>query len=239
MADDNDGFLSRWSRRKQQARQAPAEPALPAPLTAPPAVVQEASAAVELPAPAPTEVDERPAPPPAPTLEEARALTPDSDFRRFVTRGVAPEVRHAALKQLFSDPHFNTMDGLDTYIDDYGIPDPLPAGMLRQMNQSKLLGLFAAEDAADAERERLQAQAAAATLPAPDPQSPAPDDARSEAPCPAPLTEPACATAHEDPDLQLQPVDEPGHPDAAAGPGQDAGGQRRGAGDHPHPAVPT
>jgi hypothetical protein len=34
------------------------------------------------------------------------------------------------------------MDGLDTYIDDYGKPDPLPAGMLRQMVQSQLLGLF-------------------------------------------------------------------------------------------------
>ena len=34
------------------------------------------------------------------------------------------------------------MDGLDTYIDDYGKPDPLPAGMLRQMAQSQVLGLF-------------------------------------------------------------------------------------------------
>ena len=30
------------------------------------------------------------------------------------------------MKKLFSDPHFNVMDGLDTYIDDYGKPDPLP-----------------------------------------------------------------------------------------------------------------
>ena len=30
------------------------------------------------------------------------------------------------MKKLFSDPHFNVMDGLDTYIDDYGKPDPIP-----------------------------------------------------------------------------------------------------------------
>ena len=59
-------------------------------------------------------------------------------------------MKNAALKKLFTDPHFNVMDGLDTYIDDYGKPDPLPAGMLRKMAQSQLLGLFADEDKAEA-----------------------------------------------------------------------------------------
>ena len=40
------------------------------------------------------------------------------------------------MKKLFSDPHFNVMDGLDTYIDDYGKPDPIPLSMLRRMNQA-------------------------------------------------------------------------------------------------------
>jgi hypothetical protein len=39
---------------------------------------------------------------------------------------VAPEVKNAAFKKLFADPHFNVMDGLDIYIDDYSKPDPLP-----------------------------------------------------------------------------------------------------------------
>ena len=69
-------------------------------------------------------------------------LTPASDFTRFVAPGVDSSVKNAALKTLFTDPHFNLMDGLDTYIDDYGKPDPLPAGMLRQMAQSHALGLF-------------------------------------------------------------------------------------------------
>lgn len=80
--------------------------------------------------------------PRAPTLADVAALSAQSDYTRFVARGVTPEVKNAALKKLFADPHFNLMDGLDTYIDDYGKPDPLPAGMLRQMVQSHLLRLF-------------------------------------------------------------------------------------------------
>ena len=52
------------------------------------------------------------------------------------------------MKKLFSDPHFNVMDGLDTYIDDYGKPDPIPLSMLRRMNQAAVLGLF--DDEVDA-----------------------------------------------------------------------------------------
>ena len=80
--------------------------------------------------------------PPPPTLADAQALTADSDFKPFVARGVAPEVRNAAMKKLFADPHFNVMDGLDIYIDDYTQPDPLPAGMLRQMASAQFLGFF-------------------------------------------------------------------------------------------------
>ena len=34
------------------------------------------------------------------------------------------------------------MDGLDTYIDDYGRADPIPKSMLRQMVQARMLGLL-------------------------------------------------------------------------------------------------
>ena len=30
------------------------------------------------------------------------------------------------MKKLFADPHYNVMDGLDVYIDDYSKPDPIP-----------------------------------------------------------------------------------------------------------------
>ena len=149
-----DGFLSRWSRRKAQVRQAdsPAEPAVvPAVvLVVVPAVVPAALAVPALPVaaaqPAPSAVAEAApepaAPPEAPTLADVAALTRESDYARFVAPGVDSGIKNAALKKLFTDPHFNIMDRLDTYIDDYGQPDPLPEGMLRQMAQSQFLGLF-------------------------------------------------------------------------------------------------
>jgi hypothetical protein len=78
------------------------------------------------------------------------ALNADSSFAPFVSRDVAPEVRNAAMKKLFTDPHYNLMDGLDIYIDDYSKPDPMPASMLRQLASAKFLNLFDEEDAAKA-----------------------------------------------------------------------------------------
>jgi hypothetical protein len=77
-----------------------------------------------------------------PTLADTEQLTPESDFTGFMARGVAPDVKNAAMKKLFTDPHFNVMDRLDIYIDDYTQPDPLPVAMLRQMSSAKTLNLF-------------------------------------------------------------------------------------------------
>jgi hypothetical protein len=137
---------------------------------------------------------------PAPTLADVAQLTHESDYTRFVANTVDPSVKNAALKKLFTAPHFNVMDGLDTYIDDYGRPDPLPAGMLRKMVQAHSLGLFDDEDdEGEAEAELKTIEAAAAPTP-----SKCPD---------------------EDTDLRLQPDDDSGCPGAAPGPGEDAGGQ--------------
>jgi hypothetical protein len=77
-----------------------------------------------------------------PTLDDVEKLNKDSDFSSFVNADVGEDVHHAAMKKLFSDPHYNIMDGLDIYIDDYSKEDPLPAGMLEKMVQSSMLGLF-------------------------------------------------------------------------------------------------
>jgi Protein of unknown function (DUF3306) len=81
--------------------------------------------------------------PPPPTLEDVAQLTKESDFSRFVAPDVDPGVKNAAMKKLFaSDPHFNVMDGLDTYIDDYNKYEPIPKSMLRQMVNARALGLI-------------------------------------------------------------------------------------------------
>lgn len=89
-----------------------------------------------------SEPADKPAAQPAPTLADVQQLTPESDFTGFMSRGVAPDVKNAAMKKLFADPHFNVMDRMDIYIDDYSQPDPLPMAMLRQMTSAKTFNLF-------------------------------------------------------------------------------------------------
>ena len=144
-------------------------------------------------------------------MADVATLTRDSDYARFMAPGVDGGVKNAALKKLFTDPHFNVMDRLDTYIDDYNTPDPLPAGMLRQMAQAQFLGLFAEEDAAaEAARQAALPPLADIPLPLPDPASP-----------------PTLAKLNhdEDADLRLQPHDATGPPGACPGAGPDAGHQ--------------
>ena len=136
-----DGFLGRWSQRKQAVRagQALDEPVVIKQEPPPPMATTEAPQAEPI----------AQAPPP-PSLEDVKNLTTQSDFKPFVARDVAPEVRNAAMKKLFADPHYNVMDRLDIYIDDYSQPDPLPESMLRQMASAKFLKLF--EDQEDEEQ---------------------------------------------------------------------------------------
>ncbi|MEO6973734.1 MAG: DUF3306 domain-containing protein [Rhodoferax sp.] len=135
-----DGFLDRWSRRKADAREGKPlpEPPAPLPVTIAPPAVPDAQASAD--AAGSVDVPPAAAPPPL-SLDDVRPLTPASNFTPFMQSGVAPEVRNAAMKKLFADPHYNVMDRLDTYIDDYSQPDPIPASMLRQMVGAQFLKL--------------------------------------------------------------------------------------------------
>lgn len=154
-----DGFLGRWSQRKTAARQEAApqqQTGLAAGQTAPrPTLPAQdlplAGASRSLASASPhAGASATPAEPaaPMPTLQDVAGLTTDSDFGPFVARAVSPQVRNAAMKKLFADPHFNVMDGLDTYIDDYSVPDPLPLAMLRKMASAKFMQLV--DDPAEA-----------------------------------------------------------------------------------------
>jgi hypothetical protein len=121
-----DGFsLKRWSERKlAAARQASAEPAPPAAPIPPSAPA----------APVPVEAAVQPsAPQPEPELPPVETLTFESDFTAFLRPRVDEALKRQALKKLFRDPRFNTMDGLDVYIDDYTVPSPVTEEDLRQM----------------------------------------------------------------------------------------------------------
>lgn len=81
-------------------------------------------------------------------LPPIASLTPDSDFTPFLRRGVAPDARNAALKKLFADPHYNVMDGLDVYIEDYNVVEPIPEAMLARLVRDHAYGFAEAAGAA-------------------------------------------------------------------------------------------
>jgi Protein of unknown function (DUF3306) len=216
-----EGFFDRWSRKKREAgaekpvREADvAQQIPPVALEAEslhpglPPVVEGGSQAKE----------EGAAPERAPpSLADAQALGIDSDFRPFLAKNVAPEVKNAAFKKLFADPHFNVMDGLDTYVEDYSQPSPLPLSVLRQMASAKFLNLF------DEEPEKVPEK-----VPEKPPGTDAlPDVAQSGTPTdrdipsqPVADAQPASHTTDDDhADLRLQPDDAARAEDARRGTG--------------------
>jgi hypothetical protein len=142
-----EGFLRRWARRKSAAVEETAD-----------AVADETPAPASVPAPV-ARTDE-PAAPDAqssratPTLDDVARLTQESDYSAFVAQGVDQSVRRMALKKLFADPHFNVMDGLDIYIDDYNKFTPLSAEMLAALKHAPnvLAGLFGDDESKKAEQ---------------------------------------------------------------------------------------
>jgi len=217
MAAEDDNFFSRWSRRKVQVRSGEVPAAEP---PAPVAARTVAPLAAETPAQPASNEDAPAAPPPPPTLEDAAALTPESDFKRFVARNVPANVRNAAVKKLFADPHFNVMDGLDIYIDDYSQPSPLSAAMMAKMVGAQFLKLV--DDPNEAKPPAVSATSAVDHTPDPvaEPVSAtAPSDAGAEPASQATAPDPN-QTPHDDhADLQLQPDHAPERESAGRGTG--------------------
>jgi hypothetical protein len=111
-----EGFVRRWSRRKQEARrERPVEPeAVPA---------AEPVAETPLAAP-PVEPGERPQGDEEPVrledLPDIAGLGPESDFRIFMRKGVPPELRRQALRKLWhAKPLVGQPEQLLDYADDY------------------------------------------------------------------------------------------------------------------------
>lgn len=165
MSEDGEKFLTRWSRLKQEVNEAPPVPAQPA---------------------VPTKAEEAP----LPDLPPVEELTFDSNFGDFLHPKVDEDVKRAALKKLFSDPHFNVMDGLDTYIDDYSKGEELPAEMLAQLKSAQKILRWARNEPDEEEIEKtglpaetpapaLENQATPAVADTPVPQPPMTADVES------------------------------------------------------------
>lgn len=146
--EDREPFLDRWSRRKAEEKQET------------PPVARGKGVDPEA---------------PAPELPPLDKLTPDSDFGAFMHPKVSEDVRRAALKKLFSDPHFNVMDGLDTYIDDYSKTEPIPAAMLAGLRQAQNILQWAKEDEDKRAQDKLRREEASARAIEPPAPQPAPE----------------------------------------------------------------
>jgi Protein of unknown function (DUF3306) len=117
MSEDREPFLSRWSRKKVEAREDPAQPAAEGDNNAPLAPATNAE-------------------PPAP-LQAVESLTTESDFKPFMGADVAPETRRAALKKLFADAHYNVHDPFEAYMGDYTKEDPIPLEMIKRLDHAR------------------------------------------------------------------------------------------------------
>ena len=202
MNAEPEGFLSRWSRLKRDAVQPTDAPqdATAAVTPAATAAASTQSAAADthgaVSAAPDASAGKSVADPPAGVAEEFEELPPiesldglNSDYVAFFRQPVEESLRRAALKKLFSDPHFNVMDGLDIYIDDYTHFEPIPEPLRQQLIGSAGF-LNRAMPEAEA-RERLSVDST--TAPA------APDDAAAAA-------EPADQIADQQ---DIQPDDRP------------------------------
>jgi len=213
MSTEPESFLARWSRQKRAAeriKEQPAERVAPQTPAAPP-VKEGAEAAGLGPSGVPSH-NAAPAPEiPLPPIESLDGLR--SDYQAFFQQPVAEDLRHAALKKLFADPHFNQMDMLDVYVDDYTQFEPLPAAMRLRLPSARLFLLDSertaleatetpasvagdvpetAASAADAERgDAASADAGATPGLSADEASVEPDSALTAAPDAAPLNAPS------------------------------------------------
>ena len=130
MAED---FLRRWSRLKREHERAVEQPQQP---------VEKAEGA-------------KPAEPaPLPPVEK---LTPESDFTSFMQPKVQDNLRRAALKKLFVDPHFNTPDPFEPFSGDWRIAESISPDLLATLNQAKVLDFDKKEEEPKAEeKEKIE-----------------------------------------------------------------------------------
>ncbi|HUF55347.1 MAG TPA: DUF3306 domain-containing protein [Thermohalobaculum sp.] len=184
-------FLSRWSRRKQDARHAPAEAEDPA-------------------APAPAGTDPAPERPEAEILEELglpdpETLGPGSDFRAFMAEAVPEFIRRKALRRLWgTNPVLANLDMLVDYGEDYTDKARVVANLQTAYRAGRgYLDRFAGEAEPEAPDARMPRESAAPEASAAEggdePEAPAPDQPGEPPAPPEGEADAAVTRAPEDP----------------------------------------
>ncbi len=145
----SDNFLSRWSKRKLEAKEKPVNNELP-----PSDLKTESSSnlpaqslqanqpkdiAVSTGSPTDSAGHNAPSEPPVPTEADLQGIELGGDVKAFLSDKVSADLKNKAFKALFSRPEYNVMDGLDIYIDDYNTFVPLTQEQIGKMTFSKQL----------------------------------------------------------------------------------------------------
>ncbi|MBX2885386.1 MAG: DUF3306 domain-containing protein [Granulosicoccus sp.] len=154
--DRENGFLTRWSNRKQANKVAQDE-------INSDSIVQgdsdsrtaddhdDSELAVDTTSPAPADQSAAQADSEEPLLSDddmpaIETLTATSDISGFLNKGVSSALRRAALRHVFAQPQYNVRDGLNDYDGDYTVFEPLGDTVTADMRYH----------AARKERERLE-----------------------------------------------------------------------------------
>lgn len=128
-------FFARWAKKKTEAEAPTDASSISAGLESP----ADARRGMAQTRQAPQDRQQAQEDAPPPTLEDVARLTHDSDYSPFMVKGVDETVKRSAMKKLFSDPHFNVMDGLDVYIEDFTKFEPISPAMLASLSHAKEL----------------------------------------------------------------------------------------------------
>ncbi len=126
------GFLSRWSQRKQETKTAPA----PEPVVVVEEAAQDQTSVVVSEEPIEEEALSAEQEALIADLPDVESLTPESDFSPFMQRGVPEELKRLALRKLWrSNPIFANLDGLNDYDEDFTIIQPLAEGLADELQK--------------------------------------------------------------------------------------------------------
>ena len=143
--NETEGFYSRWSKRKRQARSSQLDE------------IQDSTATQTADAINPSAdcpVNQEPGEDKAVLsdcdMPDLDTLTEDSDYSCFFSSGVSEKLRKLALRKLFQGQSFNLCDGLDDYDEEYTsfetLGDIVTADMRFQLEQQARQKLLAEEN---------------------------------------------------------------------------------------------
>ncbi len=154
-SNKDEGFVSRWSRRKQQVAKEESEQDISSTAEAAEEVVDPVQLKAEKLEALNKLTDE--------DMPDIETLNENSDFSGFMSTSVTEGLRKMALKKLFMGASYNIRDGLDEYDGDYTKFEKMPADMVTS-DMKHMIGVEAKKQLAKEQEEERQRMIASGEL---------------------------------------------------------------------------